>query len=68
MSRQFLNSAADTATTDSLAQSPQQTQDLRQASSGASGLMSGQSFNDALAGAFPEWDLLPATPFVRRVK
>lgn len=23
---------------------------------------------DALAGAFPEWDLLPAVPFVRRVK
>lgn len=23
---------------------------------------------DALAGAFPEWDLLPATQFVRRVK
>ncbi|MGJ7528048.1 hypothetical protein [Variovorax sp. GB1P17] len=23
---------------------------------------------DALAGALPAWDLLPATPFVRRVK
>jgi len=23
---------------------------------------------DALAGAFPEWDLLPASPFIRRVK
>ena len=23
---------------------------------------------DALAGALPEWDLLPASPFVRRVK
>lgn len=23
---------------------------------------------DALAGAFPDWDLLPATQFVRRVK
>lgn len=23
---------------------------------------------DALAGAFPEWDLLPETPFIRRVK
>jgi len=23
---------------------------------------------DALAGALPEWDLLPATPFIRRVK
>ncbi len=23
---------------------------------------------DALAGAFPEWDLAPAVPFVRRVK
>jgi hypothetical protein len=23
---------------------------------------------DALAGAFPAWDLLPATPFIRRVK
>jgi hypothetical protein len=24
--------------------------------------------SEALAGAFPEWDLVPATPFVRRVK
>lgn len=24
--------------------------------------------SEALAGAFPQWDLLPATPFVRRVK
>ncbi|MDQ2150173.1 hypothetical protein RBI22_15760 [Alcaligenaceae bacterium C4P045] len=23
---------------------------------------------DALAGALPDWDLLPATPFIRRVK
>lgn len=23
---------------------------------------------DALAGALPAWDLLPATPFLRRVK
>jgi hypothetical protein len=23
---------------------------------------------DALAGALPGWDLLPATPFVRRIK
>ena len=23
---------------------------------------------DALAGALPVWDLLPATPFIRRVK
>jgi len=23
---------------------------------------------DALAGSLPEWDLLPATPFIRRVK
>lgn len=23
---------------------------------------------DALAGALPGWDLLPATPFIRRVK
>lgn len=23
---------------------------------------------DALAGAFPAWDLVPAVPFVRRVK
>ncbi|MNL53912.1 hypothetical protein D3C87_1771990 [compost metagenome] len=23
---------------------------------------------DALAGALPAWDLLPATPFVRRIK
>ena len=23
---------------------------------------------DALAGAFPEWDLLPAAQFIRRVK
>lgn len=26
------------------------------------------SHGDALAGAFPEWDLVPAAPFVRRVK
>lgn len=24
--------------------------------------------NDVLAGAFPEWDILPAVPFVRRIK
>ncbi|MBB1634373.1 hypothetical protein [Cupriavidus sp. UME77] len=24
--------------------------------------------NEALAGAFPAWDLLPAAPFVRRVR
>ena len=23
---------------------------------------------DALAGSLPDWDLLPATPFIRRVK
>lgn len=23
---------------------------------------------DALAGALPDWDLLPASPFVRRIK
>lgn len=23
---------------------------------------------DALAGVLPDWDLLPATPFIRRVK
>ncbi|WP_109479685.1 hypothetical protein [Paraburkholderia sp. C35] len=68
MSRQFLNSAADTPPADSLAQSPEQTQDRRQASMGASDMASGHTFNEALAGAFPEWDLLPATPFVRRVK
>jgi hypothetical protein len=26
------------------------------------------AYRDALAGAFPEWDLLPASPFIRRVK
>jgi hypothetical protein len=24
--------------------------------------------SDALAGSLPDWDLLPASPFVRRVK
>lgn len=24
--------------------------------------------SDALAGAFPEWDLLPVTQFIRRIK
>lgn len=24
--------------------------------------------SEVLAGAFPEWDLLPATPFLRRVR
>lgn len=24
--------------------------------------------NEVLAGAFPKWDLLPATPFLRRVR
>jgi hypothetical protein len=28
----------------------------------------GANYGDALAGAFPEWDLVPAAPFVRRVK
>lgn len=28
----------------------------------------GQEQRDALAGALPAWDLLPASPFVRRVK
>jgi hypothetical protein len=26
------------------------------------------SRDDALAGALPSWDLLPATPFIRRAK
>ena len=26
------------------------------------------SQRDALAGAFPEWDLMPAVPFVRRLR
>lgn len=28
----------------------------------------GANHSDALTGAFPEWDLVPAAPFVRRVK
>ncbi len=27
-----------------------------------------EQLRDLLAGAFPAWDLLPAVPFVRRVK
>ncbi len=27
-----------------------------------------QPLGEALAGAFPDWDLLPATPFLRRVR
>lgn len=27
-----------------------------------------QDMPDALAGALPTWDLLPASPFIRRVK
>ncbi|UCV15098.1 hypothetical protein [Quatrionicoccus australiensis] len=27
-----------------------------------------EQFRDTLAGVFPEWDLLPAVPFIRRVK
>lgn len=27
-----------------------------------------EDHRDALAGAFPAWDLVPAIPFVRRVK
>jgi len=26
------------------------------------------SERDALAGAFPNWDLVPSSPFVRRIK
>lgn len=28
----------------------------------------GDDQRDALAGALPAWDLVPATPFIRRVK
>ncbi|CAG9167399.1 hypothetical protein [Cupriavidus pampae] len=27
-----------------------------------------QPASEVLAGAFPQWDLLPATPFLRRVR
>ncbi len=27
-----------------------------------------RTLSEVLAGALPEWDLLPASPFVRRVK
>ena len=27
-----------------------------------------QPTSEVLAGAFPQWDLLPATPFLRRVR
>lgn len=30
--------------------------------------LGGEGRRDALAGAFPAWDLVPAVPFVRRVK
>jgi hypothetical protein len=30
--------------------------------------LTGDDQRDALAGALPAWDLVPATPFIRRVK
>ncbi|MFM0557602.1 hypothetical protein P0D69_42690 [Paraburkholderia sediminicola] len=62
MNRQFLTESTDPST---------QSQPANQHAPGAQSsgqLTSERSFNEALAGAFPEWDLLPATPFVRRVK
>ncbi len=62
MNRQFLTEYSD---------SPKQNEPAGQPTSTpqpTGQFASERSFNEALAGAFPEWDLLPATPFVRRVK
>lgn len=56
-----VNPAAPTA--DAVAAQPQQVPPHFQAQQ-----QSAAQERDALAGALPEWDLLPASPFVRRVK
>mgnify|MGYP001556616609 CR=1 FL=1 len=62
MNRKFLAESANTET-----QSQPAHQQVLAPQTGAQ-FASERSLSQALAGAFPEWDLLPATPFVRRVK
>ncbi|REG52075.1 hypothetical protein B0G80_8590 [Paraburkholderia sp. BL6669N2] len=62
MNRQFLTESSDSPTQNQPAVQPTSTAQSTEQ------FMLERSFHEALAGAFPEWDLLPATPFVRRVK
>ncbi|QYD69017.1 hypothetical protein KZJ38_01040 [Paraburkholderia edwinii] len=61
MSRQFLTDNADSSTVSS-----NQKETIRPADSAEQ--TAERTLNEVLAGALPEWDLLPAAPFVRRVK
>lgn len=62
-------------TRDILASAPLPTAPLHQPASGAQAALPASAAaapqrepRDALAGLLPAWDLLPASPFVRRVK
>jgi hypothetical protein len=62
MNRQFVTESSDSPKQNEPAGLPTATAQSKEQ------FTSERSFHEALAGAFPEWDLLPATPFVRRVK
>jgi hypothetical protein len=68
MTRQFLTDPVTPAATllDAVAASPAQAALPQAAEQGHQPQQPAD--RDALAGAFPEWDLLPASPFIRRVK
>lgn len=61
MSRQFLTENVEAASDRSETQSARATE-------GEVAVTPDRAMNEALAGALPDWDLLPASPFVRRVK
>lgn len=61
MSRQFLTDNVDSAPVHSEANDAATT-------AAKVAVAHEQVLNEALAGALPVWDLLPASPFVRRVK
>jgi hypothetical protein len=61
MSRQFLTDNADATSGHSEVRSASATEEKI-------AVTPERVLNDALAGSLPEWDLLPASPFVRRVK
>jgi len=60
MSRQFLS---DTTATTQVNTEPRGADDVTKLATNPESVI-----DDALAGALPDWDLLPAAPFVRRVK
>lgn len=61
MSRQLLTDNVDSAPVHSEANDASTT-------AAKAAVANEQVLNEALAGALPGWDLVPASPFVRRVK